>query len=165
LSSQPYNVVKNISYVPNIQLKGIKHEDFLPHNQNLYEQSIIIIKDMKRELLIIITLSLIISGCVDQDPTPADSTQQGQIETELIDLSDITGENTEFIKYYSLQPLNINVQVPQYQLPLPADQISNYDAFSESIPLSSEALDLLEKNGFVVIKNRLWTCWKRTDLL
>ncbi len=108
---------------------------------------------MKRELLIIITLSLIISGCVDQEPTPADSTQQGQIETELIDLSDITGENTEFIKYYSLQPLNINVQVPQYQLPLPADQISNYDTFSESIPLSSEALDLLEKNGFVVIKN------------
>ncbi len=121
--------------------------------QNLYEQSIIIIKDMKRELLIIITLSLIISGCVDQEPTPADSTQQGQIETELIDLSDITGENTEFIKYYSLQPLNINVQVPQYQLPLQADQISNYDTFSESIPLSSEAQDLLEKNGFVVIKN------------
>jgi len=66
---------------------------------------------MKRELLIIITLSLIISGCVDQEPTPADSTQMGLIETELIDLSDITGENTEFIKYYSLQPLK-KVQNP-----------------------------------------------------
>ncbi|MGP8337675.1 MAG: DUF3160 domain-containing protein [Methanosarcinaceae archaeon] len=108
---------------------------------------------MKRELLIIIILSLIISGCVDQKPDPVNITQEGLLETELIDLSGSTGENTEFIKYYSLQPLNISVQVPQYQLPLSSDQISNYDEFSDNIPLSSEALDLLEKNGFVVINN------------
>jgi hypothetical protein len=27
VSSQPYNVVKYISYVPHIQLEGIKHEE------------------------------------------------------------------------------------------------------------------------------------------
>ncbi len=101
----------------------------------------------------IIALSLVISGCVDQELSPVDTTQQGQLETELVDLSGVTGENTQFTKYYSLQPLNLSVQVPQYQLPLSVDQISNYDAFSDDIPLSSEALDLLEKNGFVVINN------------
>ncbi|MCK4731599.1 MAG: DUF3160 domain-containing protein, partial [Methanophagales archaeon] len=53
----------------------------------------------------------------------------------------------------SLSPLDITLQVPQYNLPLQTNQISNFNDFSKKISLNSKASNLLEKNGFVVVDN------------
>jgi len=44
-------------------------------------------------------------------------------------------------------------KVLQYDLPLSAEDIYNYEDFSSKIPLSEDAFALLEKNGFVVIED------------
>jgi hypothetical protein len=75
------------------------------------------------------------------------------LKLEPTDLSDVKTEKLNFTEYYSLTPLDITLRVPPYNLPLPIDEISNFSDFSSKIPLSSEALRLLEKNGFVVIDN------------
>lgn len=75
------------------------------------------------------------------------------LKLEPIDLSDVKTEKLNFTEHYSLIPLDITLRVPPYNLPLPTDEISNFPDFSSKVPLSSEALRLLEKNGFVVIDN------------
>jgi len=70
-----------------------------------------------------------------------------------IDLSGVKTEKLSFVKYHSLQPLNISFQAPQYELPLQTGKISNFPDFTANISLSDDALRLLEKNGFVVINN------------
>ena len=47
--------------------------------------------------------------------------------------------------------INVTPKIPPYRLPLKIKDISNYQKFSEKIKLSSRALSLLRKNGFVVI--------------
>lgn len=102
---------------------------------------------------------MIIGGCVDQGP---DESQEPQkpiqpekpiLKTEPIDLSSITAESMDFSKHYSLDPLDIVLNAPQYDLPLQTNQISNYKQFSGEIQLNDNALSLLEQNGFVVIDN------------
>ncbi|MEA2003822.1 MAG: DUF3160 domain-containing protein, partial [archaeon] len=75
------------------------------------------------------------------------------LKTEPIDLSSTTSEKMDFARHYSLDPLDIALNAPQYDLPLQMDQISNYAPFSGEIQLIDDALSLLEKNGFVVIDN------------
>ncbi|RZN15304.1 MAG: DUF3160 domain-containing protein [Methanosarcinales archaeon] len=107
-------------------------------------------------IIIILIASIVISGCVDQVPeVPQEPVQPENtvLKTEPINLSGTTAENMNFIRYYSLDPLDIDLKVPKYDLPLQTDQVSNYDSFSEDIPLSDDALGLLNKNGFVVIDN------------
>nr|QNO44068.1 hypothetical protein DKCKCFMF_00001 [Methanosarcinales archaeon ANME-2c ERB4]QNO44209.1 hypothetical protein BDDIBOIB_00004 [Methanosarcinales archaeon ANME-2c ERB4] len=109
--------------------------------------------------IIILIVSMIIGGCVDQvpkeSPAPQEPVQQKKpvLKTEPVDLSGTTSEKMDFAKHYSLDPLDIALNAPQYDLPLQTDQISNYDPFSGEIQLSDDALSLLEKNGFVVIDN------------
>jgi len=79
--------------------------------------------------------------------------QPSHITTEPIDLSGISSEKLKFAKYYSLAPLDISLKAPPYNLPLNVNQISNFEDFSKKIPLSQKALELLKKNGFVVIEN------------
>ena len=87
--------------------------------------------------------------------------QQSQLEpispstlkTEPVDLSGVQTEKLSFIKHYSPSPLDIGLQVSQYDFPLETGEISNFNDFSTKISLSDEALNLLEKNGFVVIHN------------
>ncbi len=114
-------------------------------------------------ILVLIVLSIVIGGCVDQDsqeplqpepePDQPEPIQEAKLETEPIDLSDLVSEGPDFTRYYSLQPLDITLKVPPYDLPLQTNQISNYGPFSGEIPLSDDALSLLEENGFVVIGN------------
>ncbi|MEA3254344.1 MAG: DUF3160 domain-containing protein [Candidatus Altiarchaeota archaeon] len=94
---------------------------------------------------------VLISGCVKQPTPPKD--ENSTLKTEPINLSGVKTEKLSFIKYYSLNPLDITLQVPQYNLPLQTNQISNFNDFSKKIPLSSKASNLLEKNGFVVVDN------------
>jgi len=125
-----------------------------PTNQTFINQAIPIESIMRNTFLILIILSIVLSGCVDQEPQePIQPEPIRQIKTEPINLSGVPAENMDFVKYYSLQPLDITLNVPQYKLPLQIDQISNYDSFSGKIPLRSDALNLLEENGFVVIDN------------
>ncbi len=49
------------------------------------------------------------------------------------------------------EKVEVNPQIPHYDLPLQTKDISNYQKFSEKIKLSPKALSLLEKNGFAVI--------------
>ncbi len=113
----------------------------------------------KYSVIIILIVSMIIGGCVDQVPEepqePREPIQPEKpvLKTEPIDLSGTTAEKMDFAKHYSLDPLDIALNAPQYDLPLQTNQISNYEPFSGEIQLSDDALSLLEKNGFVVIDN------------
>ncbi len=51
----------------------------------------------------------------------------------------------------ALEKVQIIPQIPKYNLPLKTKDIANYPKFSQKIRLSSRALSLLEKNGFVAI--------------
>ncbi|NMG83464.1 MAG: DUF3160 domain-containing protein [Methanosarcinales archaeon] len=107
-------------------------------------------------IIIILIVSIVLSGCVGQVPEESQEPVQPEntvLKIESINLSGTTAENTNFVEYYSLDPLDIDLKVPKYDLPLQTDQVSNYDLFSWEIPLSDDALSLLEKNGFVVIDN------------
>jgi len=52
-----------------------------------------------------------------------------------------------------LNPLNVSLEVPPYNLPLNTGEISNFNDFCAKIPLDEDATRMLEKNGFVVIRN------------
>ncbi len=75
------------------------------------------------------------------------------LQTEPIDLSQVKTEKLSLAKYYSLASLDISLKVSQYNLPLETSQIANFGDFSKKISLSSGALNLLGKNGFVVVNN------------
>ena len=110
-------------------------------------------------LSILLVIGILISGCVEK-PTPPGETNTlttttipASLKTEPVNLSGVETEKLNFIKYYSLTPLHIELKVTPYDLPLKTEDISNYNDFSGKISLSSEAMALLEKNGFVIIKN------------
>jgi len=62
-------------------------------------------------------------------------------------------KESSFSGYYSKEKLQFEADVPAYSLPLKASEIANYDDFIQKIPLTNESMDLLYKNGFVVIEN------------
>lgn len=84
---------------------------------------------------------------------PARAREKSTSKMKPIDLSTVQTEKLNFTEYYSLTPLDITLKAPQYSLPLGTGDISNFPGFSTRIPLSSDALKLLEKNGFVVIED------------
>ncbi len=86
-----------------------------------------------------------------QKPTPPG--EESVLKIEPIDLSGVQTKKPGLIEYYSLSPLDITLQVSQYDLPLQTGGIYNFNDFSTKISLSVDALNLLEKNGFVVINN------------
>ena len=67
--------------------------------------------------------------------------------------ADTQPEKLNFANYYSYTPLDAAARAAPYKLPLKRGDISNFDDFTEKIPLKQKALKLLEKNGFVVIDN------------
>ena len=103
--------------------------------------------------MVLVTGGIFFSGCIQQ-PTPSKPEEELQIlKTEPIDLSGVQTEKQSFINHYSLNPLNVTLQVPQYKLPLKNEEITNFNNFSTKIPLDEDAARMLEKNGFVVIRN------------
>ncbi len=103
-------------------------------------------------LISILMLIIIISICVNVQQTLSVE-EQSTLKTESINLHDIQTEKLSFIKHYSLTPLDITLQTSQYDLPLQTQEIYNFNDFSEKIHLNNNALNLLQKNGFVVINN------------
>jgi len=109
-------------------------------------------------LILVSALALAIAGFIFifQQPTPLRPEEEPHIlKTEPIDLSGVQTdkEKLSFINHYSLNPLNVTLQVPQYNLPLKTDKIYNFNDFSTKITLGEDASRLLEENGFVVIRN------------
>ena len=102
-------------------------------------------------ILVLAAVGIFFSGCIQQ-PTPEEELHI--LKTEPIDLSGVqTDKKISFIEHYSLDSLNVTLQVPQYELPLKTEKISNFNDFSTKISLDEDALRLLEENGFVVISN------------
>ncbi|WP_394295984.1 DUF3160 domain-containing protein [Methanosarcina acetivorans] len=62
-------------------------------------------------------------------------------------------KESSFSEYYNKEKLQFEADVPAYSLPLKVSEIANYDDFIQKIPLANESIDLLYKNGFVVIEN------------
>jgi len=79
-------------------------------------------------------------GEPEPEPEPGPISGVLTAEKRLIQLEDIVLEKADVIP-----------QIPQYNLPLNTEDISNWEKFSEKIQLSSGAKSLLEKNGFVVV--------------
>ena len=77
---------------------------------------------------------------------------QGNIQGH-IDLAGFQAQEPSFIKHYSLTQIDVTPQASPYSLPLRLNQIDNVEDFSKKIRLNSNALDILQKNGFVVIEN------------
>ena len=71
----------------------------------------------------------------------------------LLSQNNTQPERLSFANYYSYTPLSFTAKVPQYKLPLDTKSISNFNDFIRKIPLEEKALDLLKKNGFVVVDN------------
>lgn len=111
------------------------------------------------KIWIIIILLILIGGILAWQYWPKEKTPVGPsgqpsiLKTEPIDLSGISTKKINLAKYYSLAALEIPLKVPQYNLPLKTNQISNFGNFSKKISLAEKALNLLEKNGFIAIEN------------
>ncbi|RZN37033.1 MAG: DUF3160 domain-containing protein [Methanophagales archaeon ANME-1-THS] len=107
-----------------------------------------------RVILVCAVVSLLcLSGCTQPSP-PQPQKEVSILQTEAIELSGIPAdERMPFIEYYSLPALNITLETSQYNLPLETDKIHNFNDFSTTITLSKDARRLLEKNGFVIIRN------------
>ena len=111
--------------------------------------------------VILLTLAVIIGGLIlvsynnnyHTEPWFPNNPKQSNLKTELVDLSNISTGKLALAKYYSLDPLDIELKTAQYSLPLKTSQISNYKDFSKKISLDDNALGLLNKNGFVVVDN------------
>jgi len=93
---------------------------------------------------------ILISGCAKQ---PVPKQEPSTLKTKPIDLSNVQTEKLSFINYYSMEPLGIKMQIPQYNLPLGINKISNFKSFKSKIRLSDEAKKKLKDNGFVLIDN------------
>ncbi len=106
-------------------------------------------------LALLILGILLISVFIQQPtpPTPTPPEEESVLKIESIDLSGVQTEKSSFAGHYFLSPLDITLQTSQYNLPLETNQISNFGDFSTKISLSNDALNLLEKNGFVVIES------------
>ena len=74
-----------------------------------------------------------------------------QIEDIPIPAEFVLGKDLIKSKDIVLEKINVAPQIPGYTLPLKIKNISNYENFHKKFSLSSKALDVLEKNGFVVI--------------
>ncbi|MBN2110805.1 MAG: DUF3160 domain-containing protein [Methanosarcinaceae archaeon] len=106
-------------------------------------------------LAILIFIAMFTGGCVE-DADTSDNTDETTDEAALLSTEEVTigkpeGEEMFFGQYYHLEPLNIRVQAAQYELPLKTQEIANYDDFVSTIPLNENAVQKLQKNGFVVI--------------
>ncbi|MDQ1276499.1 MAG: hypothetical protein QG610_2077, partial [Euryarchaeota archaeon] len=75
------------------------------------------------------------------------------LKTEALTYSGVLGQGASLSLNYSLEALDVELKAPSYELPLEKDEIANYEAFSGKILLNGSDLEVLQNNGFVVIKN------------
>ena len=103
-------------------------------------------------LIVVLIAAIVFSGGCIQPPAPSEP-EAPTLKTEPVNLAGVQTEKMSFIHYYSLNSLNVSLEVPPYNRPLNTGEISNFNDFCAKIPLDENATRLLEKNGFVVISN------------
>ena len=102
-------------------------------------------------ILIVVIIGFIIYSLLIKQGIPM-PVENATLIIEPITLPEIT-EKASITKHYSLEPLSINLNAPSYDFPLKNSDISNFNDFSSQINLGSDANNLLQQNGFVVIEN------------
>ncbi len=117
--------------------------------------------------LLILLVSLISAGCLEKssgsDRENRTEMEEGvddngslenkYLKTEAVNLSGSGTGNSSLAGNYRLEAVDVELKVPAYELPLNRGGISNYGNFSGKILLNESAIETLENNGFVVIKN------------
>lgn len=103
---------------------------------------------------LMLLLFVFFAGCSGQrSEQDASGYAADVLKTEAVTYSGMLGQGASLPINYNLEALDVELKAPSYELPLQRDKISNYGTFSTSIPLDASALEILEKNGFVVIEN------------
>lgn len=95
-----------------------------------------------------ITISTILPGCIDNNNT---NTGLGIIIIPKVSTEDSENPKYAMASYYSSDEIIINTSVPLYELPLSNNDITNYDKVKNTLSLNQDQIDILTKNGFVVI--------------
>ncbi|MDY9924715.1 DUF3160 domain-containing protein [Methanosarcina sp.] len=118
-------------------------------------------------IFLIFLVSLFTGGCLEQSSmlSGENGTEQkeevdndrssstGYLKTEAVNLSGFEAVNSSLAGNYRLEALDIELKVPQYDLPLKESDIMNYEEFSQRFLTDEAALEKLKGNGFVVISN------------
>ncbi len=86
------------------------------------------------------------SGCVEQTMGPG----TGVITIPAINAGASNDPNYALASYYSSDELTIDVNTPQYKLPLDLSQVSNVSTIDSVFSLTEEQKELLRNNGFVI---------------
>jgi hypothetical protein len=106
-----------------------------------------------RLYIIVVSILLVLGTFISASVIQSTGAPKEKKSAKTMHSWDFQTQELGFTRYHFLTPLDITLQAPQYNLPLKVNQISNFNDFSKKISLSSDALGLLEKNGFVVITN------------
>jgi hypothetical protein len=112
-------------------------------------------------ILFLLCLVLFSLGCIDDD-SPSENMSETTDNVALLATEEVTngkleGEEMSFGQYYHLEPLEVQLQAAQYELPLQTSEIANYEEFTSKVPLDEDAVAKLQKNGFVIIQNPFYS--------
>ncbi|WP_406658098.1 DUF3160 domain-containing protein [Methanolobus sp. ZRKC2] len=114
-------------------------------------------KSSKLIALAILLSILFTGGCIDDASTSDNSNETADnvvmLSSKEVTIAKLEGEEMSFGQHYHLEPLDVELQAAQYELPLDTRDIVNYEEFVSSIPLDEDAIEKLQKNGFVVMEN------------
>ena len=86
-----------------------------------------------------------LSGCVDQP-----GVSSGVIIIPAVSAVDSDNPKYAMASYYTSEEVKIDASVPQYNLPLDLNMITNFDAVDSVLGINGPQEALLEKNGFVI---------------
>ncbi len=86
-----------------------------------------------------------LSGCVDQP-----GVSSGVIIIPAVSAVDSDNPKYAMASYYTSEEVKIDASVPQYNLPLDLNLITNFDAVDSVLGINAPQEALLEKNGFVI---------------
>ncbi|MCK5458554.1 MAG: DUF3160 domain-containing protein, partial [Thermoplasmatales archaeon] len=86
-----------------------------------------------------------LSGCVDQP-----GVSSGVIIIPAVSAVDSDNPKYAMASYYISEEVKIDASVPQYNLPLDLNLITNFDAVDSVLGINAPQEALLEKNGFVI---------------
>jgi len=86
-----------------------------------------------------------LSGCVDQP-----GVSSGVIIIPAVSTVDSDNPKYAMASYYTSEEVKIDASVPQYNLPLDLNLITNFDAVDSVLGINAPQEALLEKNGFVI---------------
>ncbi|KAA0005155.1 MAG: DUF3160 domain-containing protein [Thermoplasmata archaeon] len=113
---------------------------------------------MRNEIAVILLITILvgtsISGCIQQKGETGGKIPvfgSGLIIIHPVNATCTSNPKYAIASYYKLEGEVINSSVPQYQLPLDLDDVTNMNNITKVFHLSTSQEKLLKNNGFVVI--------------